>query len=213
MGKYEVTRAQWKQILPMTILGNAPPFQDTTKLADYPAAAMDWVSAMEFCRLLTEQERAAGRLPDDWKYALPTEAQWEYACRAGTTTRYSFGDDAASLDDCAWYQMNTLRVDEAYVHEIGRKQPNAWGLHDMYGNVSEWCRDVYVSAYPGGADPMAPASSGSQRVLRGGGWNSAAANCRSAARRINRKDDRYGNPRDEWFLNSGVRIAAVLSGS
>src|SRR5213075_1862730 len=123
---------------------------------------VSWRSAVEFCRLLTEQERKAGRLPPGWEYRLPTEAQWEYACRAGTQTTYSFGDDESRLADFAWYMENSHLT-----HEVGQKLPNAWGLHDMHGNVCEWCSDWYQDLLGGRTDPEAN-DRPSFRVDRGG---------------------------------------------
>ena len=118
---------------------------------------------MEFCRKLTELERAAGRIPDGWKYTLPTEAQWEYACRAGTTTYYAFGDTITTK------QANfdkTLRK----TTNIGKYPANAWGFHDMHGNVSEWCLDWYERlANVSVREPQGPAN-GTERVQRGGSW-------------------------------------------
>ncbi len=135
---------------------------------------------MAFCKQMTERERAAGRLPEGVAFALPTEAQWEYACRAGTTGPY-----AGDLDAMAWYRKNSATNDYAdgQTHLVGQKQPNGWGLYDMHGNVMEWCADWYGN-YPGGevTDPTGP-TFGSGRVLRGGDWFLNAANCRSAGRR------------------------------
>jgi formylglycine-generating enzyme required for sulfatase activity len=136
---------------------------------------------MSFCRTLTETERSAGRLPQDWEYMLPTEAQWEYACRAGTRTRYSFGDDADELGPYAWLGGNAGDLGEQYAHEVGRKLHNAWNLHDMHGNAWEWCLDCYNGTLPEGSKPE-PTSNGSFRVVRGGGWNDIAWHCRSAIR-------------------------------
>jgi formylglycine-generating enzyme required for sulfatase activity len=128
---------------------------------------------MAFCKKLTEREKAAGRLPTGYTYTLPTEAQWEYACRAGTT-----GDFAGYQDVMAWYSSNSGGT----THSVGTKQPNAWGLYDMHGNVEEWCLDWYAK-YSSDAvtDPVGPAS-GSSRVIRGGSWGLDAASCRSAIR-------------------------------
>jgi formylglycine-generating enzyme required for sulfatase activity len=131
---------------------------------------------MGFCRKLTERERAAGRLPEGYAYTLPTEAQWEYACRAGTT-----GDYAGNLASMGWYKQN--RNSGNQTHAVGQKQANAWGLYDMHGNVWEWCADWYADKLPGGSvrDPTG-AASGSLRVFRGGGWGDGASLCRSASR-------------------------------
>ncbi|MBI3191208.1 MAG: SUMF1/EgtB/PvdO family nonheme iron enzyme, partial [Pedosphaera parvula] len=137
--------------------------------------------ATNYCARLTDQERVAGRLPDGWEYRLPTEAEWEYGCRAGTTSRLYYGDDPnySELDNYAWYNKNSGDTS----HVVGGKKPNAWGLHDMLGNVYEWCQDWY-GPYPGGsvADPQGPAA-GSDRVDRGGSYNYDNYLCRSADRR------------------------------
>src|SRR5437762_9291015 len=104
---------------------------------------MSWnrpTKSVEFCRKFTQDERDAGRLPETWEYTLPTEAQWERACRAGSESRYCFGDDPAKLGDYAWIRGNASEAGERYAHRVGRKKPNNWGLHDMHGNVWEWCR-------------------------------------------------------------------------
>ena len=131
------------------------------------------IDVLNFCRKLTERERAAGRLPEGYAYTLPTEAQWEYACRAGTT-----GDYAGDLDSMGWYSSNSGTT----THAVGQKQANAWGLHDMHGNVWEWCADWYGN-YPGGSvtDPTG-APWGVARVFRGGGWAESVGGCRSANR-------------------------------
>ena len=119
-------------------------------------------------------------LAPGWQYRLPTEAEWEYTCRAGTTTRFSYGDDpgSADLDSCAWYRDDS----EIETHPVGKKMPNPLGLCDMHGDVAEWCQDWYAS-YPSGtiADPQGP-DTGQHRVYRGGSWNHTGGWCRSAQR-------------------------------
>jgi len=131
---------------------------------------VSWDDATEFCKKLSEKTRQAVR--------LPTEAEWEYACRAGSKTRFCFGDADEGLGDYAWYRANSGRT----THPVGQKKPNAWGLYDMHGNVWEWCADWYGD-YPNGAvtDPQGPAS-GTYRVLRGGAWRGNSDFCRSANR-------------------------------
>ncbi|HEY3967842.1 MAG TPA: formylglycine-generating enzyme family protein, partial [Planctomycetaceae bacterium] len=150
LGKYEVTQSEWKQVM------QTEPFKGRALAkegADYPATLVSWDDATEFCRKLTVRERQAGRLPDAWEYTLPTEAQWEYACRARSVTRFSFGDDASKLGEYEWFFKNTFDAGENYPHQVGQKKPNPWGLHDMHGNVWEWCRDVCFWKRPGGRDP------------------------------------------------------------
>lgn len=175
LGKYEVTQSEWTRLM------GTQPWSGETNVkegATYPAQYVSWDDAVEFCLKLTEQERRAGRLPQGWEYTLPTEAQWEYACRAGTSTAYSFGASDASystISDYAWWGY------EKFAHQVGQKRANPWKLHDMHGNVVEWCCDWYVDKLPGGTDPRGP-SSGSERAGRGGGWGSAPQFVRVANR-------------------------------
>ena len=167
MGVHEVTQTQYERLMGV----NPSHF----KGADNPVHRVSWNDAVEFCRKLSElpSEKAAGNV-----YRLPTEAEWEYACRAGTNTKYSFGDDASDLEQYAWYDENSGKE----THALGGKQPNAWGLYDMHGNVWEWCQDVHGD-YPSGAvtNPTG-AASGMFRVSRGGSWGYPAGYCRSAYR-------------------------------
>ncbi len=166
MGIHEVTQAQYEQVMGV----NPSEF----KGANNPVENVSWDDAVVFCRRLSElpAEKAAGNV-----FRLPTEAEWEYACRAGTTTKYSFGDDESDFGEYAWY--GDKYGDKHY--PVGSKQPNAWGLYDMHGNVWEWCQDLYGD-YPSGTvtDPTG-AASGSYRVNRGGSWISSEG-CRSAYR-------------------------------
>ena len=187
LGQTEVTQGLWQ-----SVMGTQPwSGKDYVQTgANYPAVyvshglgsdgTVEPDSATEFCRKLTARERAAGRLPSGWEYQLPTEAQWEYACRAGTTTPYN-GDGTGVLGDYAWYSVNADAIGETYAHLVGQKKPNRWGLLDMHGNVWEWCQDWYGEKLPGGRNPVV-SSGGSFRVSRGGSWNDAAWFCRSAYR-------------------------------
>ena len=133
------------------------------------------------------------------QYRLPTEAQWEYACRAGSKTRYYFGDDVSQLGEYAWYSVNSGKI----THPVGEKKPNAWGLYDMHGDVLEWCADWYHDGYYAGSpkdDPTGPAT-GSYRVSRGGSLFCPAGGCRSAFRE-------YFEPkRYDFYL--GFRVSLV----
>jgi formylglycine-generating enzyme required for sulfatase activity len=166
LGRTAVTQGQYE-----AVMGTNP---SQFRGSDLPVETITWDEAMEFCQKLTDREKAAGRLPNGYAYTLPTEAQREYACRAGTE-----GPFAGDLDAMAWYNANSGNT----THPVGTKQPNAWGLCDMEGNVWEWCRDWYADKLPGGevTNPMGPPS-GSRRVFRGGSWVYDAALCRSAIR-------------------------------
>ena len=147
-----------------------------------PVENVTWSDATNYCGKLTARERTAGRLPADHEYRLPTEAEWEYCCRAGTTTRFSYGDDPGYtlLDEYAcWCLVNSgIRT-----HPVGQLDPNPWGLFDMHGNVSEWCSDWYSKSLPGGSvtDPRGP-NKGTARVVHGGNFGSDGSGCRSSLR-------------------------------
>ncbi len=188
LGQTEVTQGEW-----FSVMGTKPwAGEDNVREGEkFPATFVshglgsDGVvepdSAVAFCRKLTERERAAGRLPRGWAYRLPTEAEWEYACRAGTKTRYGFGDDAGRLGEYAWFYENARGIDEEYAHQVATKRANAWNLYDMHGNVLEWCSDWYTLKLPGGRDPAGPLEE-SLRVRRDGAWYSRTWECRSARR-------------------------------
>ena len=174
MGQHPVTQGEY-----LAVTGSNPS-QFTGDLSR-PVELVSWFNAINFCYTLTQQEQSAGRLPAGWVYRLPTEAEWEYCCRALNNSRFYFGDDpgdSASLTNYAWYYVNS----GGSTQPVGKLLPNAWGLVDMAGNVWEWCQDWY-GAYPGGSvtNPQG-AVSGSTRVFRGGSWDGGAANCRSAQR-------------------------------
>jgi formylglycine-generating enzyme required for sulfatase activity len=165
MGSYEVTQAQWR-----AVMGDNPSYY--TGDDDLPVETVSWDDVQEFIKKLNAKEGTD-------KYRLPSEAEWEYACRAGTTTRYSFGDSDSKLGEYAWYYDNS----GSKTHPVGQKKPNPWGLYDMHGNIWEWVQDTYHSDYNGApADGSAWAGSGADRVNRGGSWSSYARYCRSAIR-------------------------------
>ncbi len=167
MGKYEVTQKQWRDVM-----GNNPSYFKGDNL---PVERVSWNDAQEFIKKLNGKEGTN-------KYRLPSEAEWEYAARAGTTTRYSFGDDESKLGDYAWYEGNS----GSETHEVGQKKPNPWGLYDMHGNVWEWVQDKYhdLVGYDGapGDGSAWESGDGTDRVWRGGDWSINAKFCRSAER-------------------------------
>ena len=182
MGVTEVTQGQW-----FAVMGTKPwTGKEYVKEGDdYPAVYVSWDDAVEYCKKLSTQ--------DGNSYRLPTEAEWEYACRGGKSTAYSFGSDVIKLSDYGWWGGllgDGNAKSEQYAHRVGTKKANAFGLHDVHGNVFEWCQDIYdgkaYSSRSGTtADPLS--SSGSEyRVLRGGSWSNLSRNARSATRGRNR---------------------------
>ncbi|MDD4497023.1 MAG: formylglycine-generating enzyme family protein [Methanosarcinaceae archaeon] len=165
LGKYPVTQKQWK-----AVMGDNP---SIFKGDDNPVENVSWDDAQKFIKKLNEMEGKD-------EYCLPSEAEWEYACRAGTTTRYYFGDDDSKLKDYAWYGENS----GSKTHSVGQKKPNPWGFYDMHGNIWEWCQDRWHDDYDGAPSDGSVWESGSSsdRVFRGGCWYYYARNCRSAIR-------------------------------
>ena len=197
MGKYEVTQGEFLEVMGY----NGSFFSGVHLGIDYgtdlrrPVEQVTWSSATNYCARLTQRERAAGRIPANCLYRLPTEAEWEYACRAWTSTRFSYGDDSAytNLANYAWYCDNS----DARTHPVGEKLPNPWGLHDMEGNVLEWCQNIWSDSLPGGmtTDPQGPLT-GRFRVFRGGCWRRSGGlpgDCRSARRSATVAYDYYSD--------------------
>jgi formylglycine-generating enzyme required for sulfatase activity len=183
MAKTECTQGQWE-----AVAGSNP---SNFKGVTLPVEQVSWDDVNTWLA----QMNARNPLPEGWKWELPTEAQWEYACRAGTTTAY-----AGTLDAMAWYGDNSGSKTNA----VGTKKANAWGLHDMHGNVWEWCRDWYGDYPTGSTVDLGGPSDGSDRVYRGGGWGSSAACCRSAFR--------YWFTPGYRIIFLGFRLAAVPAG-
>ena len=190
MGKYPITQAQWE-----AVMGNNPSlFQG----ANRPVEWVSWNDIREEGGFL---DRVNAAHPGHGVFRLPSEAEWEYAYRAGTTTRFYWGDDPdyTEIDDYAWYTSNSDTGSGGQTHDVGQKLPNAWGLHDMAGNVWEWCEDDWHSSYEGApADGSAWVDSprGSRRGNRGGSWNTHALRCRAATRAKGGPD---GRVRDAGF--------------
>jgi formylglycine-generating enzyme required for sulfatase activity len=183
-----ITQVQWKSIM------KSEPWkgQDYTCEGDaYPATYLSWEDALEYCSRLSELE---GRL-----YRLPTEAEWEYACRGGTKTRYNFGDSALELSNYGWFAENTIKFGEAFTHKVKQKLPNSFGLYDMHGNHFEWCSD-WLGAFKREhtPDPSGPLN-GSYRIVRGGSWVDQASGCRTAVR--------GGFPSSYRNADVGIRLA------
>jgi len=189
IGKYEVTQGEWKWVV-----GEFPGELTAGVGDELPVYSINFAEAEAFCRKLTELARASGKLPENWEFRLPTEAQWEYACRAGTTDATSFGDKLSSKQ--ANFEGKPYNGAEEgpslkRCAKVGSYPPNPWGLHDMHGNVFEWCRDWHHAKLPGGVDPdlydakstaLKNRDGSLSRVRRGGCWADEGWPCRSAFR-------------------------------
>ncbi len=185
MGKHEVTQGEY-----LAVMGSNPSWFNGDHTAEggpnygidlnRPVEQVSWNAATNYCGTLTQRERAAGQISTNSVYRLPTEAEWEYACRAWTSTRFSYGDDPGytNLTNYAWYGGHSGDM----THPVGQELPNPWGLYDMHGNVWEYCQDGW-GGYPAGiaVDPQG-LPTGSYPVLRGGDWHYYAWFCRSAYR-------------------------------
>ncbi len=191
LGKYEVTLGQFKKFIAGAERGDllTDDFMQYNSHGNNAAVChVSWNDAQAFVRWLNKKEGGN-------HYRLPTEAEWEYAVRAGTKTRYFWGNSAGSAGSYAWYYKNAGDVGAKYAHAVGQKKPNPWGLYDMAGNVWEWCQDWYGENYYGNSPSVNPGgpSSGRNRVNRGGGWFLNARNLRSANRDDYSPGDRYYN--------------------
>ena len=210
MAKYEATQGQWHRVigkLPGELTAQLPAGDDL------PVGNVNFAEAEAFCQRLTERARKSGQLPSDWEFRLPTEAQWEYACRAGTTTATAFGNTLSSKQ--ANFKGKPYNGGEPgpslhHAAPVGNYPANAWGLHDMHGNTFEWCRDWYHARLPGGSDPDLYAAQitatgnrtgDTSRVRRGGCWADDGWPCRSAFRTRFEPERRYDH--------IGFRMVAV----
>jgi formylglycine-generating enzyme required for sulfatase activity len=190
IGQFEVTQAQFEHVLDT----NPSKFKDP----NIPVHKVNWHEAMYFCETLTEHERFINRLPDTWKFTLPTESQWEYACRADTKTIFHFGNESHRLEQYGWFASNSADGPKP----VGMKKPNNWGIYDLHGNMGEWCFDWYGKTYPphGSVDPITEKGS-SFKVFRGGTYTDIPNRSRSAYRNRITPDTR--NP---WI---GFRVVLV----
>jgi formylglycine-generating enzyme required for sulfatase activity len=180
--KYETTQSQWKRAMGKL---PGPLTEQLPEGDDYPVGNVNFVEAEAYCSKLTDLGRQSAELPDDWEFRLPTEAQWEYACRAGTTTATAFGDKLSSKQ--ANFKGEPYNGAEPgpslnRIAKVGSYPANPWGLHDMHGNTFEWCRDWYHPQLPGGVDPDLHEAVATSRVHRGGCWADEGWPCRSAFR-------------------------------
>ena len=191
LGKYELTQGQWQSVMGTTPWSGQSYVQENP---NHPAVYISWDDVRAF---IAELNADAGSNV----YRLPTEAEWEYSCRAGTTTRWSFGDDEGQLGKYAWYEGNASSVGERYGHTVGTKLPNPWGLYDMHGNVYEWCQD-WDGSYSSNAqiDPTGP-SSGSEVVYRGGFFYATSGGAQYV-----RSANRIGKPRNYRSTGVGTRL-------
>ncbi len=171
MSKYQVTVEDYMLFAQAT--GVEMPEEKHVHLGvNVPVRRVTWLDAMAYCKWLSEREGKTFR--------LPSEAEWEYACRSGSHKKYCFGDDASKLGEYAWYKENSEKV----THDVGTKKPNAWGLYDMHGNVWEWCSDRYAENYVGASSDGSAHRVRSEKgmVLRGGAWSGIAPKLRSSIR-------------------------------
>ena len=195
IAQHEVTREQWTQLMRSTPWELSKGIKDETNEQSIAATFITYDLAIAFCQRLTELERQNGIIGSDWEYTLPTEAQWEFACRAGATTRFYFGDNEVALGEHAWtLDSNTVRD---FPYEVGQKRPNSFGLFDMHGNAWEYCRDGYVTNLPGGVDPCIE---GTEAVLRGGSFGTVP--------RFQRSAERWQSAKSRPSESNGFRVVA-----
>jgi len=173
IGKYEVSQGEFQAVMGL----NPSHF---TGLSNHPVEKVSFVAASNYCVKVTTQERGHGHLPEGFEYRLPTEAEWEFACRAGSTNRFYFGPTPEGGDAHAWTAENC----EATTHQVGAKKPNAWGLHDMHGNVWEWCKDTYNGKTLRNldGDHTSDREGGADRIFRGGSYLNSPSFARAGFR-------------------------------
>ncbi len=190
----EVTQGLWKSVM------NSEPWQPKVKQSGprFPATCVTWSDCREFARRLSSKARREKLIPSDWEFTLPTEAQWELACRGGSDGAFSFGSDVAELKKYAWFkEKDAFESDGVFAREVAMKQPNQYGLFDMHGNVAEWCLDSFSEQSNGGTNPLKFLPN-SPRIYRGGSWTTPPSQCRSAFRSAANED--------YWETDLGFRI-------
>lgn len=191
-----VTNQVWKYVMDGQTMGNG--YQQSLFHIQGPVEGLSWDSAMTFCLKLTKLLRANGVLARTQKITLPTEAQWEYACRAGTQSGWHFGNDESTLQDYAWYRANSSNQ----AHPVGQKKPNQWEIVDLYGNLAEWCLDDYsprVESTTAQVDPFCQSEDSLLKVTRGGAYTHLASECDSASREPILRDNPFSEP-------TGIRL-------
>jgi len=199
--KFETTQGDWKRVIGLL---PGPSTEELPADNDLPVGNVNFAETEAYCSALTEMAHKSGQLPDDWEIRLPTEAQWEYACRAGTTTATAFGDKLSSTQANFSGKPYNGAEPGPSLHraaKVGSYPPNSWGIHDMHGNTFEWCRDWYHSKLPGGTDPDLYLATAASRVRRGGCWADEGWPCRSAFRLRFEPERRYDH--------IGFRVVAV----
>ncbi|MEM9366414.1 MAG: SUMF1/EgtB/PvdO family nonheme iron enzyme [Planctomycetota bacterium] len=197
IGKFEITREQWDDVLLSAGLTKKP--ISTQELSRMPVGNVSHSQATRYCELLTQHCQRVGDLPDGWEFALPTEAQWEFACRAGTTTRTAFGDTLSPRQANIRASKNSQWKGFQHPVPVGRYPANAFGLHDMHGNQWDWCRDVFSQKLIAGSDPLLQ-DEGNQRTLRGGSWADDPNPVRWTSAH------RYGRGVEQEFPGVGFRV-------
>jgi len=216
IGATEITQGQWEKVTGISIgklietkigaLGRGAKLKKTPSAVgeNQPMCFVSYADVLDFCKKLTALEKESGKIPEGYAYSIPTEAQWEYAAKAGTTTVFAFGDSLNGKQACFYgpkpYNSDVIVDYTEKTAEVASYEPNAWGLYDTHGNVYEWCLDWYVEQLPGGTDP-ASLTEGDSRSIRGGAYNRPATSSRSSYR--------YSYDHTQRTSSIGFRIVLV----
>jgi len=181
MARFLVTQGLYNKVM-----GSNPSYYDSSISGDFnnlPVNNVSWLDAVSFCKALTILSKGEGKLPENYEFRLPTEVEWEYACRAGTLSDYYFGTQADKLQDHGWFRGNSQKR----LHPVGLKKPNPWGLFDVYGNVREWVGNSFVNTL------LNDSEQDEFRISRGGAYMKPASECESASRSTNSLNHRFRN--------------------